>query len=147
MTSGRRPSATLSPSTLCYSCLLTFSFITVVKRDNDGSGRLSAYVNTSIDYVRGIPLFGGYVADFLDWLVRAISLFEAGTNGALARLLGGVLPCRITLDGTDCAGLSNNGGFEKLFMDVLDGIPSLILPDIGPISRLADAIFGGVSIN
>ncbi|XP_043284291.1 uncharacterized protein [Venturia canescens] len=130
----------------------------IVKRQSGGQqSALSRLVQTIISGASDIPLVGGQIAEFLEWLVRVVDVFEIGTNGAIARLLGGALPCTVSLSGTSCSGLTNNGGFGKVLMSVLNGIPSILLPGfVKSLLKLsiemfadpiADVLFGGVVVN
>lgn len=135
-----------------------FAYLSVVKRRAGGQpSALSRLVNAIINGIGKIPLVGGEIAKFMRWILKLVDVFEIGTNGALARLLGGALPCTVSLSGTYCSGLVTNGGFGKVLMSALDGVPSIILPGFVKslmmlmIEMLADPIvdvlFGGVVVN
>lgn len=104
--------------------------VSVAKRDADDSHTLAWYVNTLIDNIRKIPRFGDDVADYLDWLASEIIYFDTITDGSLTKLINGILPCKVGLEGLTCTGLSENGGLRNLLIRTLNDIPSSLLTQL-----------------
>ena len=104
-----------------------------------------------------IPIVGGLLSKILEILVELILSLELLTNGAVARLLGGALPCEISLDNHfQCSGITKNGGLIQLLENIVDKLPELLAPEElkkiikmllrGLVAPLIDVLLGGEPI-
>ncbi|XP_051160644.1 uncharacterized protein LOC127281146 [Leptopilina boulardi] len=154
------------------SCLLIFlSFYQVqtgvVRRDiNDTSANrppgtggpqttaLQKTLQGLIEICEKIPVIGGGLKIILQKVVFVIIQIELITNGSVARLLGGALPCVISLsNGIRCSGISQNGGITQLIINDIDWLPNLLVPVLGKeilkfiikgvLNPIIDVTFGG----
>ena len=116
-----------------------------------------ALINNVKNMLGALPVFGDSIVVCIDSMFSAFNIFEMATNDAVARFLGGALPCTVRMNGTECSGLSNNGGFAKVLNNVLDSVPELLLPNFAKslirlgiqlfVDPTMDVLFGGVVVN
>lgn len=102
-----------------------------------------------------IPFIGPILRDTLNYLGELVMATNRLSNGLLARVVGGSLPCIIDLDkGIQCSGTSTDGGVYAVIEDMINGLPSTILPDFAKkmtlgiikstLNPLLDVLFGGL---
>ncbi|XP_015604243.1 uncharacterized protein LOC107272045 [Cephus cinctus] len=125
---------------------------------NESSNNLADAIGSIVNVVTDIPLIGPLIEDLLNETSNLLTDFELITNGALGRILGGTVPCTLSIeDGLVCSGVdASNGGVGKIIMEMIDSIPGLILPSFvkkliglfinAVIDPTFDVTFGGISI-
>ncbi|XP_033214431.1 uncharacterized protein LOC117171329 [Belonocnema kinseyi] len=127
--------------------------------DAPGSGgpdtsSLQKLLQGVLSVVQQIPLVGGLLSGVVESLVELIIAVELLTNGALSRLLGGSLPCLVSLDnGFECTGITQNGGLSQLLENVVNSLPDMLVPAFlknlinmllkGLLDPLLDVLLGG----
>lgn len=130
--------------------------------DPPGSGgpdtsSLQTLLQGLLSFVQQIPLVGGLLAEVVESLVQLILAVELLTNGALSRLLGGTLPCLISLGNDfECTGITKNGGLSQLLENVINALPDALVPEFlknflvmlirGLVDPLVDVLLGGNTI-
>ncbi|KAK0086279.1 hypothetical protein PV325_003425 [Microctonus aethiopoides] len=122
----------------------------LVKRDDDNKSIL----DTLKDFLGGLPIVGGLISDAIQKIQDIYNKLQELTNGAFGRLLGGAFPCTIAIGtGVTCTGVTTQSSLSDLFKDLLEPLPSLMLPDFvkkiiymsadGLLVPLVDVLFGG----
>ncbi|XP_012250913.2 uncharacterized protein LOC105683119 isoform X1 [Athalia rosae] len=124
------------------------------KRDADAAqeGGLTGLLTRLIGTVQDLPIIGNLVSAMINLLTAVQEI----TNGALGRLLGGLLPCVLgddTAPGWTCNGVDEYHGFSSFVEKLLDEFPPVSPPKllkdpiVSLLRRLVDpmtnSIFGG----
>ncbi|KAK0169131.1 hypothetical protein PV327_002877 [Microctonus hyperodae] len=121
----------------------------LVKRDDNKS-----ILDTLKDALGGLPIVGDLMKNLIQKIQDIYTKLQELTNGAFGRLLGGTFPCTIAIGtGLTCTGVTTQSSLSDLVKDLLDPIPSLMIPGFvkniiymavdGLLVPLVDVLFGG----
>ncbi|KAJ8681896.1 hypothetical protein QAD02_017688 [Eretmocerus hayati] len=124
------------------------------KGNNDMGQMTDLDLGPLLDSLAKVPLFGRYFEENFEKFIEGLTRLDKMTNGVISRILGGALPCEVSVPkGIVCSGVSREGVYS-LIEDMMNDIPGIILP--GPtkmlilasirmlINPMADFLFGGL---